>query len=106
MLFGDVVAGARRRDVSQPPFLKPSARAALESGSRAPSHGKIATGEIHRARNSDDRRSIWNAAPRLAIGAGGSLSVNPLLVVSGRMSRPPSDNPSSQTSAGRVAPAL
>ena len=47
-----------------------------------------------------------NTAPRLSIGTGGSLRVNPLFVVSGRMSRPPSDNPSSQASTGRVAPAL
>jgi hypothetical protein len=41
-------------------------------------------GEIHRARNSDDRRSIRNTAPRRSIGTRGSYGVKPRLVVSGK----------------------
>jgi len=90
----------------QPPFSNASARAASDSGSRAPSEGKIVTAEIHRAKNSGDRRSVRNTAHRLSIGTGGSLSTNPLFVVSGRISRPPSDSGPSHASAGRVAPAF
>jgi hypothetical protein len=70
------------------------------------SEGKIVTAEIHRAKNSGDRRSVRNTAHRLSIGTGGSLSTNPLFVVSGRISRPPSDSCPSHASAGRVAPAF
>jgi hypothetical protein len=43
-----------------------------------------------------------NTAPRRSMGSGGSLFINPLLVVSGTIRRPPSLRPSSHRSAGRT----
>jgi len=56
-----------------PPFANAS-----DSGSRAPSHAKIATAEIHRAGSSDDRRSLRNTTPA-ARSARGIVVQKPLV---------------------------